>query len=73
MLLMTRREKQRFIKAIKKANEITEKFRQARNFHLENVKEGTSAVFSTSYMDILNHYRRIRDHIFNIIEVFTRL
>lgn len=67
------KDKERFIKAIKKANEITEKFREARNFHLENVKGETSAVFSTSYMDILNHYRRIRDHIFNIIEVFTRL
>lgn len=67
------KDKERFIKAIKKANEITEKFRQARNFHLENVKGETSAVFSTSYMDILNHYRRIRDHIFNIIEVFTRI
>lgn len=67
------KDKERFIKAIKKANEITEKFREARNFHLENVKGETSAVFSTSYMDILNHFRRIRDHIFNIIEVFTRL
>ncbi len=67
------KDKERFIKAIKKANEITEKFRQARSFHLENAKEETSAIFSTSYMDILNHYRRIRDHIFNIIEVFTRL
>ena len=67
------KDKEKFIKSIKKANEITEKFRQARSFHLENVKEGSSAVFSTSYMDILNHYRRIRDHIFNIIEVFTRL
>ena len=67
------KDKERFIKSIKKANEITEKFRQARSFHLENVKAGSSAVFSTSYMDILNHYRRIRDHIFNIIEVFTRL
>ena len=67
------KDKERFIKSIKKANEITEKFRRARSFHLENVKEGSSAVFSTSYMDILNHYRRIRDHIFNIIEVFTRL
>ena len=66
------KDKERFIKSIKKANEITEKFRQARSFHLENVKEGSSAVFSTSYMDILNHYRRIRDHIFNVIEVFTR-
>lgn len=67
------KDKERFIKAIKRANEITEKFRQARSFHLENVKEESSAVFSTSYMDILNHYRRIRDHIFNIIEVFTRM
>ena len=67
------KDKERFIKSIKKANEITEKFRQARSFHLENVKAGSSAVFSTSYMDILNHYRRIRDHIFNIIEVFTSL
>lgn len=66
------KDKEKFIKAIKHSNEITEKFRQARSFHLENVKESTSAVFSTSYMDILNHYRRIRDHIFNIIEVFTR-
>ena len=66
------KDKERFIKSIKKANEITEKFRQARSFHLENVKAGSSAVFSTSYMDILNHYRRIRDHIFNIIEVYTR-
>ena len=67
------KDKERFIRAIKQSNEITEKFRQARSFHLANVKEGSSAVFSTSYMDILNHYRRIRDHIFNIIEVFTRL
>ena len=67
------KDKEGFIKAIKKANEITEKFRKARSFHLENVKAESSAVFSTSYMDILNHYRRIRDHIFNVIEVFTRL
>ena len=40
------KDKERFIKAIKKANEITEKFREARNFHLENVKGETSAVFN---------------------------
>ncbi|WP_300358518.1 Na/Pi cotransporter family protein [Fusobacterium sp.] len=67
------KDRERFIKAIKQSNEITDKFREARSFHLANVKAGCSAVFSTSYMDILNHYRRIRDHIFNIIEVFTRL
>ncbi len=67
------KDKERFMKAIKQSNEITDKFREARSFHLTNVKAGCSAIFSTSYMDILNHYRRIRDHIFNIIEVFTRL
>ena len=67
------RNKEGFIKAISKANEISAEFREARNFHIQNVKEGCSAVFSTSYMDILNHYRRIRDHIFNIIEVFTKM
>lgn len=67
-----KQNKEGFINAITKANEITTKFREARNFHIQNVKEGCSAVFSTSYMDILNHYRRIRDHIFNIIEIYTR-
>lgn len=67
------KNKEGFIKAISKANEISAEFREARSFHIQNVKEGCSAVFSTSYMDILNHYRRIRDHIFNIIEVFTKM
>ena len=67
------KDKEAFIKAIILANHITDKFRETRTYHLENTaKVEASAMFSTSYMDILNHYRRIRDHIFNIIEVFTR-
>lgn len=67
------KDKERFIKAIILANHITDKFRETRTYHLENTaKVEGSAMFSTSYMDILNYYRRIRDHIFNIIEVFTR-
>lgn len=62
-----------FIEAISLANHITDKYRETRSYHLENTaKVEASAMFSTSYMDILNHYRRIRDHIFNIIEVYTR-
>lgn len=67
------KDKEGFIKAIILANHITDKFRETRTYHLENTaKVEASAMFSTSYMDILNHYRRIRDHIFNVIEVFTR-
>ena len=67
------KDKEMFIKAIVLANHITDKFRETRTYHLENTaKVEGSAMFSTSYMDILNHYRRIRDHIFNIIEVYTR-
>lgn len=68
------KDKERFIKSIKLANEITDDFRKAREYHLKNASQaGVPAMLSTGYMDILNHYRRIRDHIFNIIEVFTRL
>lgn len=67
------KNREEFIKAIILANHITDKFREIRTYHLENTaKVEASAMFSTSYMDILNHYRRIRDHIFNIIEVFTK-
>lgn len=67
------KDREMFIKAIALANHITDKFRETRTYHLENTaKVEVSAMFSTSYMDILNHYRRIRDHIFNVIEVFTR-
>ena len=67
------KDREMFIKAIALANHITDKFRETRTYHLENTaKVEASAMFSTSYMDILNHYRRIREHIFNVIEVFTR-
>ena len=58
------------MKAITKANKITEKYRKAKQVHLQDGgQENPIAMLTTSYMDILNHYRRVRDHIFNIIEV----
>ena len=60
------------MKAITKANKITEKYRKAKQVHLQDGgQENPIAMPTTSYMDILNHYRRVRDHIFNIIEVYS--
>ncbi|MDP0488355.1 MAG: Na/Pi cotransporter family protein [Fusobacterium sp. JB021] len=68
------KDKERFLKAITKANKITSDFKKAREYHLKNASQaGVPVMLSTGYMDILNYYRRIRDHLFNIIEVFTRL
>jgi len=68
------KDKERFLKAITKANKITADFKKAREYHLKNASQaGVPVMLSTGYMDILNYYRRIRDHLFNIIEVFTRL
>ena len=61
-----------FMKGIIKANRITEKYREAKHIHLKDGgQENPIAMLTTSYMDILNHYRRVRDHIFNIIEVYN--
>ena len=60
------------MKAITKSNKITEKYRKAKQVHLQDGgQENPIAMLTTSYMDILNHYRRVRDHIFNIIEVYS--
>lgn len=68
------KDKERFLKAITKANKITSDFKKAREYHLKNASQaGVPVMLSTGYMDILNYYRRIRDHLFNIIEVFSRL
>ncbi|MFK4785308.1 Na/Pi cotransporter family protein [Fusobacterium sp. MFO224] len=68
------KDKDRFVRAITKSNKITADFKKAREYHLKNASQaGVPVMLSTGYMDILNYYRRIRDHLFNIIEVFTRL
>lgn len=66
------KNKEMFVKALIKANKITEKYRKAKQIHLQDGgQENPIAMLTTSYMDILNHYRRVRDHIFNIIEVYN--
>ncbi|AVQ31375.1 MULTISPECIES: Na/Pi cotransporter family protein [Fusobacterium] len=66
------KNREMFMKGIIKANRITEKYREAKHIHLKDGgQENPIAMLTTSYMDILNHYRRVRDHIFNIIEVYN--
>lgn len=66
------KNKEILAKAVIKANKITEKYREAKHIHLQDGgQENPIAMLTTSYMDILNHYRRVRDHIFNIIEVYN--
>lgn len=66
------KNKELLMKAVTKANKITEKYREAKHTHLQDGgQENPIAMLTTSYMDILNHYRRVRDHIFNIIEVYN--
>ena len=66
------KNREMFMKGIIKANRITEKYREAKHIHLKDGgQENPIAMLTTSYMDILNHYRRVRDHIFNIIVVYN--
>ena len=66
------KNKEMMLRSIEKANTITENYRIAKDKHLVNAgcHETPIAMLTTSYMDTLNYYRRVRDHIYNIIEGF---
>lgn len=66
------KNKEMMIRSIEKANAITENYRIAKDKHLINAgcHETPIAMLTTNYMDTLNYYRRVRDHIYNIIEGF---
>ena len=68
------RDRDLFMATIKKCNFIKEEYKRARAEHLEHVSENIMpAMLSTGYMDILNNYRRIKDHLYNIVEVFAKI
>jgi phosphate:Na+ symporter len=65
-------DKETLIEAMRKATDIKNEYKRSRNSHMERVGENKMpAMLSTGYMDILNHYRRMKDHILNIIEAMT--
>jgi phosphate:Na+ symporter len=59
-----------YIKADLKGNDITRLMKDCRTAHLERVGTGTTTPLkSLIFTDMLNSYRRIKDHAFNIAEV----
>ncbi|MGL4392817.1 MAG: Na/Pi cotransporter family protein [Fusobacteriaceae bacterium] len=66
------RDKDLYVIALKKCNEVKGSYKKARNEHFENIHD-EKAMFSTGYMDILNNYRRIKDHMYAIIETTIKI
>lgn len=63
-----------FVSALKKCNNIKGIYKNARQIHLENLTESESqTMLSTGYMDMLNNYRRIKEHLYSIIETFVKI
>jgi phosphate:Na+ symporter len=59
-------------KAITETKAITHRMKRTRNKHLHRLeKNETSPLQSLNYLDMLNAYRRIKDHTFNIAEVLA--
>lgn len=59
--------------ALKKCNNIKGTYKKARTAHLENISTEPQTLLSTAYMDMLNNYRRIKEHLYSIIETFTKI
>ena len=59
-------------KAMTENSAIRRKIKNFRSSHLNRLAaEETSPMMSLAYMDLLNSYRRILDHSFNIAEVLS--
>lgn len=60
------------IDAMQKSADIKELYKKARKDHMDRIAENKMpAMLSTAYMDILNHYRRIKDHMVNVVETLS--
>lgn len=60
------------IEAMNRSAAIKELYNKARKEHMERVAENKMpAMLSTAYMDILNYYRRIKDHMVNVVETLS--
>lgn len=62
-------EKELFFECIKKYSAIKTYYKEARKEHFFN-SENINSRLNTGYLDIINYYRRIADHIQNIFEFF---
>ncbi len=62
-----------YMSALKRCDAIKGTYKKARFAHLENIAPNSDAMLSTAYMDMLNHYRRIKDHMYSILETKIKL
>ncbi len=67
------KNKDLFVLALKKCNNIKGTYSKARKIHLDTLTVSESqTMLSTGYMDMLNSYRRIKEHLGSIIEIFVK-
>ena len=61
------------IEAVKKSTEITNMYRKARKGHLERMGSDKKQrpMLTTGHMDMLNHYRRLSDHMLTVVEIMN--
>lgn len=65
------KQKEIFIHGIRKYSNIKNTYNEAKKMHFEN--SDIPSRLNTGYLDIINYYRRIADHIHNIIENFIKI
>lgn len=65
------KERELFAIGIKKYSQIKEVYKEAQREHFVNSE--IHSRLNTGYLDIINYYKRIADHIFNIIESVMKI
>ncbi|MDO4689966.1 MAG: Na/Pi cotransporter family protein [Fusobacterium sp.] len=65
------KEREIFVNGIRKYSQIKNTYNEAKKLHFEN--SDIPSRLNTGYLDIINYYKRIADHIHNIIENFMKI
>ena len=64
-------ERELFASGIKKYSYVKNMYKEAKRMHFEN--SDIHSRLNTGYLDIINYYKRIADHIYNIIESIMKI
>lgn len=65
------KERELFASGIKKYSHVKSIYKEAKREHFVN--SDIHSRLNTGYLDVINYYRRIADHIYNIIENFMKI
>ncbi|TDT71830.1 phosphate:Na+ symporter [Hypnocyclicus thermotrophus] len=72
-IISTERTEENYLKSFKVKTKITTLFKEIRNTHLDEFRNTKKDLFYTiGYMDMLNTYRRIKNHIFQVTEILIK-